>query len=431
MIDRNYNRTIDNLLGSFAAAFSILVALTLNFKMNGTLVALLTLGISIVSFCFLKKIRVTIYDACLFCALMLSLLHRNEEYALFNGVYVLLAWMAFYLVRTRRKLYTVMRVIAIFSLVNAFVNVINIISPSAYFKLIGILLKPEAVESAQYYYRNNGFLSGLSDHYSRNAYWCIAGGSVFAAVFFAKEKHRKLSLVALIAELLLIMVIGKRGHLIFFAMALLFTYLVMEPNLPKRISRILKIILVVGILGAVILEMVPAVSFVFERFAQQIAGGDISTGRFELWSKAWNLFKEKPLFGWGYGYFSTHTMNTTLNVMFAGVHNDYLQWLCELGVVGFAFNFIAIVGIFLFTLKLLNYTVRHYKNHTQYKLMLSWSVLFQTFVILYSLTGLPHYDFEVNYIYYISMSVPFMVYSTGDFSGVKMRRIALKWHMIK
>ena len=90
-----------------------------------------------------------------------------------------------------------------------------------------------------------------------------------------------------------------------------------------------------------------------------------------------------------------------------------------------------IVGIFLFTLKLLNYTVRHYKNHTQYKLMLSWSVLFQTFVILYSLTGLPHYDFEVNYIYYISMSVPFMVYSTGDFSGVKMRRIALKWHMIK
>lgn len=64
---------------------------------------------------------------------------------------------------------------------------------------------------------------------------------------------------------------------------------------------------------------------------------DISSGRMRLWERAFNLFREHPVFGIGWGRFREH-LTDTYNVLNEGqlsnAHNNYLQLLCETGVVG-------------------------------------------------------------------------------------------------
>lgn len=76
------------------------------------------------------------------------------------------------------------------------------------------------------------------------------------------------------------------------------------------------------------------------RFVDTPGAGDITAdGRVQIWRESWQLFKAYPLTGSGLGTFE-HALYPfrvwmpTSAVDFA--HNDYLQILTELGVVGFA-----------------------------------------------------------------------------------------------
>ena len=57
----------------------------------------------------------------------------------------------------------------------------------------------------------------------------------------------------------------------------------------------------------------------------------LTSGRFYLWKNAWQLFLKSPVFGIGWSSFSENVVTTVNNV-----HNCYLQFLCETGIVGFA-----------------------------------------------------------------------------------------------
>ncbi|MCR5466228.1 MAG: O-antigen ligase family protein [Lachnospiraceae bacterium] len=67
---------------------------------------------------------------------------------------------------------------------------------------------------------------------------------------------------------------------------------------------------------------------------KEASGQDVSGGRLDLWDTAWHLFLERPLFGIGWERFMGY------NTYHHDVHNTYLQWLCETGVVGFVLIFV-------------------------------------------------------------------------------------------
>ena len=56
-------------------------------------------------------------------------------------------------------------------------------------------------------------------------------------------------------------------------------------------------------------------------------GGDQTSGRITLYINALEMFKQKPILGWGSGVFA--------NLYGIGTHNIYLQLLAENGLIGF------------------------------------------------------------------------------------------------
>ncbi len=96
--------------------------------------------------------------------------------------------------------------------------------------------------------------------------------------------------------------------------------------------------------GAPVMALIPLAALVYGawiglgpvawRFAQTVERPD---DRLTIWKDSWRLVEQRPLFGWGAGtfpavYAAVRTEPSDLRWMEA--HNDYLQLLCELGVVG-------------------------------------------------------------------------------------------------
>lgn len=139
----------------------------------------------------------------------------------------------------------------------------------------------------------------------------------------------------------------------------------------------------------------------FHRFARSYlemeAGGDITSGRADLYDMAWNTFLKHPAFGVGVGGFKAATGATM------AVHNTYLQVLCEQGVVGFTVYIIPIVYCFFYTLGI------YEKNKgTMLKQYMNMSLAFQLIYIIYGLTG--NMNIGSGYImYFIGIAIAICV----------------------
>lgn len=400
----------------FMAVSVVLMALIRCFRFSSyRLFALvgLILILSLVELIIKRKgLRLVWHDIFLVCFPLLMIFNQYEGYPLAFSLVYIIGWAAMYILRcnissARYALYTLLA----FSVVNMLVNWINILRPQLYKRIVAFLLWPDMQQAAITMYEKQGYLCGLSEHYSRNAYFFVAGIMVIASFLLADRRLKNnikivVMLLLGILELVGLMMVGKRGHLLFLLMSLLIVYLLIAPGIFRKFQKAMKFMILGAIILALIIYLIPQAGLAIERMIEQSRLGDISTGRFELYEKAWKMFLARPVLGHGYGAFSALTTDA-LGQHFAGVHNDYLQWLCEEGAVGFAIYFIASIGIYVLSIKELKVLVTYEAEKGRAEqLLIIWSVLFQTFMLLYSLTGLPHYDYEINTVYFLACAVP-------------------------
>lgn len=175
-----------------------------------------------------------------------------------------------------------------------------------------------------------------------------------------------LKLIVLIAVFLLAMVLeNRKSELIVgvFVAFCCFISKITKTTLPKRLRNI-----IVALFAAIIVIIAIAfiahsgyanrlVFFLKNINIKAILQGkdtvDISSGRLKLWEKAFQLFKENPIFGIGWGRFSDHIQvyNSIINEQLANVHNNYLQLLCEIGIVGFLLVIAPMLVLFRMTIK--------------------------------------------------------------------------------
>ena len=114
-----------------------------------------------------------------------------------------------------------------------------------------------------------------------------------------------------------------------------------------------------------------------------------------MYEDIFKMYKENDYVGIGWSKYASNT-----NYVHPGVHNDYIQLLCETGVLGF----IIVIGTNFYILRKAILYVR--KNRNSISVVI---IVYNVFFLLYSLTGLPHYDVETYMYYFFINSILFYI----------------------
>ena len=147
---------------------------------------------------------------------------------------------------------------------------------------------------------------------------------------------------------------GRRGELLVLFVIWVFIGLYVMPKKQRR-----RLIGIGVVIIAISIPLIPKMlnSLVFSRYSASLAayraGGDIFSGRLELWKEAIRVFYEHPLFGVGWGGFSDYVSNSYREIHGAvyNAHNIYLQFLAETGIIGTALIIFGLLYSFFHALK--------------------------------------------------------------------------------
>ena len=132
-----------------------------------------------------------------------------------------------------------------------------------------------------------------------------------------------------------------------------------ERKKTLRIAAVLLALAVVGLIylaqaGFFVKYLYRYVSF-FNRLTYNIGSTekqlDLTSERNVLWSLAFRLFLQHPVLGIGWGHFHDNLPEELSHL--DNVHNNYLQLLCETGIVGFLLVMVPLILVFIETIRLI------------------------------------------------------------------------------
>ena len=243
-----------------------------------------------------------------------------------------------------------------------------------------------------------GVYSGITNQVARNAFYISVGISILYGEIVTKHRKIDISKYILMALFLLALLLtGKRGHLIANLFAMLATSGVYAKIRGFSSGRkVIKIGLLVSLLIIILIFAFPESAAPILRFIAR-QDGDQTSGRIPLYINAIELFKQRPLLGWGAGSFAF--------LYGIGTHNIYLQLLAENGILGFLlFSSIILLNLSNTIKKLRLYCVPNTNDSNVYLL---FSLYIQLFFIIYGLTGNPLNDGFILIIYLMASSIPY------------------------
>lgn len=261
---------------------------------------------------------------------------------------------------------------------------------------------------------NNGYMTGLTSHYSTMGIYMSIGVCFFAAsIFNNKDRIEKKDLIGIFIMLLGTFLSGKRSALLFPTISVFVVYFIFFK--PKNISRrynYIALIIVVCLMAALTMTMVPGISGGALGRISEILGSnninDITNKRYEmLWLPALALFRESPITGIGWGNFKySFTRYYVYTANQNNAHNVYLQLLCETGIVG---TFIVLSTMFasIITVGKTLYAWRKEKivvSNSRLAVM-GVSMSMQIYFLLYSLSGNPLYDIQCYLPYMVAVAM--------------------------
>ena len=143
---------------------------------------------------------------------------------------------------------------------------------------------------------------------------------------------------------------------------------------------------------------------------------EASNGRFGLFSHAISEFIRHPILGIGWGRYSRIYHMT-------GVHNIYLQLLCECGIFGFLIAMLGMIFTLTKTIKMLKDSTLNVNSPSG--IILKCSVFIQIYILVYGLFGNPIYD--QNYLLMYCIGIMFSAVAAfnrkNDYNNVIMKQV--------
>jgi O-antigen ligase len=197
---------------------------------------------------------------------------------------------------------------------------------------------------------------GQRNHYCHYLSWAL-----FGLIYLFHKNNIKLPGFLIIGAWLIfsITIAASRSVFIYFALASLISLVYFIKN-RNRESRNLFILIITASITLVLIEslypmisnMVSHTSHIssgLQRIADSSDNG-LSNRRFTEWQKAWIVFKNNPIFGYGLNEYAKQSINLQIlfpnaplnSGLFTNCHNLILQLLAETGVIG---ALIVVIGL--------------------------------------------------------------------------------------
>lgn len=344
-----------------------------------------------------------------FLFILLSL--RTDSNTAIYDIIIYLCGTAF-IVLSKRGYCVIDGTIRLIIVVAAFYCLATLLQPMCldlYKKTVFQLYTPFWQENLQKYLNKNMY-AGLTNQVATNAGYLLYGmGAVFSTLMAGKTRFRTGLFFLLFGMIVALLLTGKRAHLLFTAVSLLLLYFVAQKGRRYRGLKIAGIVLALGVTVYAASMMIYDFGGTMHRFLE--GGDDISSGRFALFQRAWNLFLEHPVFGIGWGQFRVHSVGLLSSVRSYEVHNIYLQLLCETGIFGLLAFLAAAISNYVRCFRLLRVMSAQREEYKcgDYRAIM-FSFFLQNFMLIDGMLDNVLYDINFLYIYFFACFLTNAVY---------------------
>lgn len=274
---------------------------------------------------------------------------------------------------------------------------IQLMLPSFYSSHIAVIYPDDNLE--KWLEKNRG-CAGFSYQLAQCAIQIIYSIGVLSCFYLHDKWRKNFKQLALLLVLFIgLFLAGKRSLSAISIIAILSVYYFSASSKRKIQTLILSgmilfSIIIIALNNLDFLSSIPGLS----RFADTVddynTGEDISSGRDLIYAVALKMFMENPIIGVGIGNF------TKLSGLDIGVHNTYLQILCEQGIIGFTIYIIPLLYCLFTTIAMMN---KHYDGSNFGYLKIS--LFIQLVYIMYSFAGNPSINLYGFMLYFLAISL--------------------------
>ncbi|TPE68976.1 O-antigen ligase family protein [Halalkalibacterium halodurans] len=312
--------------------------------------------------------------------------------------------------------------------------IFSFLFPNLYYRLFLTYLRPNIVERILQT-MEKGLYTGFNSQVAFTAGFIVfAMGVICCSWIVSKETRFRKGILLFILLLIGLLLTQKRAHLLFMFFSLSFVYIQYSRFYYQKIKKIFKVaffsvLVAVFVMAFAKLANVGQVLFlrIIQTFEGFMAGEDITSSRTLLYSHAWDIFLQNPLFGIGWGKFSdTVVGNITVRTEME-THNIYLQLLSETGIVGTFFILMPFLLTFLYTIRITRMVSQRKDSYScTWIFGVIFSLYIQTFFLLYGLTGNPLYDNSFFVMYLIACGMIFSFRKLIKRGSYKRSYLAIK-----
>ena len=181
--------------------------------------------------------------------------------------------------------------------------------------------------------------------------WLVLVSPLLAVLMFAPRSQRRNAMILLIVALPCLIwsawLSGNRVVWVCFAVIVLVSAAIAIPDHHSRRDRTLSVVATAGLLAVIGLFMSASMQY---RAEAEAPGGVgplafvLQDGRAQIWRVAWEMFRERPLLGYGYSNpeFSdafAARFDPGWRHLFRHAHNVFLNHMLQMGVMGAAVLF--------------------------------------------------------------------------------------------
>lgn len=331
-------------------------------------------------FCFIGVIRGNSITLLGFYILCLAVLAMSPAISA-DSLFVSLKWFKF------------------FGLVFSFGCYWQYLFPDQYYTRIYPLFGEEYHQSIRRQFTFHKMCTGFTSQTAVAAGFIILGIMAVLYLYSRREtkKRRMISIIEMIFLIGGLLLTGKRSPILNLGAAIIFVYMLTVKR-SKKVNRILAVFLGIVVALTALYFLVPLFSGSRNSIVRLLESlNDLSeafNGRLSLYGFAISEFIKHPILGIGWGRYS-------LLYDITGVHNIYLQLLCECGIIGFLLSVFGMIYTLSRTIRMLKGEASNINSTVS--ILLKCSVFIQVYILVYGLLGNPLYD--QNYLLMYCMGI--------------------------